>query len=69
MKQQDTTNQITLTFPNLSELWKFAQTLSSHNLEINTRLHSLTCYCSEADIKRAASKFGASVLQSAAHSN
>ena len=61
--QKTSSKRVILTFPSTHKLWAFAQTLSSCNLEINTRLNSLICDCNDEEVQRAVSAFDANLLQ------
>jgi hypothetical protein len=50
-------SRVSFQFPDLYLLWSFAQTLTSHNFEINTQTSILTCDCSEENIKEALGKY------------
>lgn len=55
-------NRVTLQFPDLHLLWSFAQTLKSHNLEIDTAVAVLTCDCSKENINEAIISYKATVV-------
>ena len=54
--------KVTLQFPDLHLLWSFAQTLPSHNLEINTKAGTLSCNCTEELISHAVDQFRAVII-------
>lgn len=56
-------DQVLLQFPDVLMLWKFAQTMQSRQLEINTQNKTLICYCADADIERAIREFKAVVVK------
>jgi hypothetical protein len=55
-------NRVTLQFPDLHLLWSFAQTLKSHNVEIDTRTAMLSCNCNEENINEAVIKYKATLI-------
>jgi hypothetical protein len=55
--------RVTLKFPTLFLLWSFAQTLTSHSVEINTRERTLICDCTEENIEAAVTGFKARVIE------
>ena len=61
--------RIMLSFPDLGKLWAFALTLSHHNLEINTRLNTLICDCTDVDTDRAIQKFDATIFNDVKNNN
>lgn len=62
MQEQDTTTRrIILTFPDMTSLWSFTDTLISDFIEINARTMSIITACSDRDLQRAVSVYGATV--------
>jgi hypothetical protein len=55
--------RVTLKFPTLFLLWSFAQTLTSHSVEINTRERILICDCTEENIEEALKNFKARIIE------
>ena len=52
-----------LVFADLSRLWAFSRQLANQNQEINAATRLITCECSEADLERAVTQYGASQLE------
>ena len=48
-----------LVFADLCRLWAFSRNLTNQNQEINAATRQLTCVCSEADLERAVTHYGA----------
>ena len=62
--QQKNVKRIQLVFPDTARLWAFAQTLHTNNIEINSRLGTLVCDCTEIEIEQALYHFGAKIQNS-----
>ena len=54
-------NEIVLIFPDLYQMWAFAQTLTNTTLQINSQHRMLICNCTEEDIALAINKYQAIV--------
>jgi hypothetical protein len=57
--------KVTLVFPTLLELWAFVKAIEGNSVDIRTADNSLTCQCSEDQIKLAIEKFHGRMLRMA----
>jgi hypothetical protein len=64
MRDQDTNKDIVLFFPTTQKLWEFAKTVTTNNIEVNSRENSLICDCTDMDVARATEEYGATLSDS-----
>jgi hypothetical protein len=55
-------NKVTLKFKSAKLLWEFKQRIDSTEVEVDLKLCTITCGCSEAEIALAVEKYGASLV-------
>lgn len=53
---------VTLQFPTVKLLWGFRLEIESNIFEINLRERTLSCHCSDAHLRLAVEKYGATVV-------
>jgi hypothetical protein len=61
-QQQLLMKMVTLQFPTAKKLWTFKMEIDSTDFEVNLKLRTITCECSDKHIKMAVELFDAKLL-------